>query len=258
MRPVSRQLSDRLDIQTEKQSVRLHHADCDGYFRGVQISEIFQSIQGEGPFAGTESVFVRTSGCNLRCWFCDTPYTSWQPEGIERSAADVLDEVLALDVEHVVLTGGEPMLLAECESLTRSLSEQGRFITVETAGTVFLPVAANLMAISPKLSNSTPLGDPWSVRHDATRNNPDVIRRLLAAYNSILKFVVDTPDDLDEIERWLGPFAARPDQIWLMPQARSAQEIAEKEDWLTAAASQRGFSYSPRLHIQKFGNVRGT
>ena len=222
----------------------------------MQISEIFQSIQGEGPFAGTASVFVRTSGCNLRCWFCDTPYTSWQPEGIERSAADVLDEVLAIDVKHVVLTGGEPMLLADCQHLTRVLSENGRFITVETAGTVLLAVAADLMAISPKLSNSTPDDDDWSTRHDATRDNPDAIRRLLSEYNSILKFVVDTPDDLNEIELWLGRFDTRPEQVWLMPQARSAEEIAKKEDWLMAAATQRGFNYSPRLHIQKFGNVR--
>ncbi|MCL4117530.1 UNVERIFIED_CONTAM: hypothetical protein GTU68_013202, partial [Idotea baltica] len=224
----------------------------------VQISEIFQSIQGEGPHAGTESVFVRTSGCNLRCWFCDTPYTSWQPEGTDRSVGDVFDEVHAIDVEHVVLTGGEPMLLAECQQLTTALSEQGRFITVETAGTVMLAVAADLMSISPKLSNSTPKGDAWAVRHERTRDNPDAIRQLLAEYNCILKFVVDTPKDLTEVNDWLNRFETSPDQIWLMPQARSVEEINAKKAWLQQAAAEHGYNYSPRLHIEKFGNVRGT
>ena len=224
----------------------------------MQISEIFQSIQGEGPFAGTESVFVRTSGCNLRCWFCDTPYTSWQPEGIEQSVAEVLDEVLAIDIEHVVLTGGEPMLISDCQQLTQALNEHGRFITVETAGTLFIPVSADLMAISPKLSNSTPVDDEWSARHDATRDNPDVIGRLLDEFNCILKFVVDTPHDLPEIEQWLSQFKVNPEQVWLMPQARSADEIAEKQGWIQSAAADRGFCYSPRLHIERFGNVRRT
>ena len=224
----------------------------------MQISEIFQSIQGEGPFAGTESVFVRTSGCNLRCWFCDTPYTSWQPEGIEQSVAEVLDEVLAIDIEHVVLTGGEPLLISDCQQLTQALNEHGRFITVETAGTLFIPVSADLMAISPKLSNSTPVDDEWSARHDATRDNPDVIGRLLDEFNCILKFVVDSPEDLPEIEQWLSQFKVNPEQVWLMPQARSADEIAEKQGWIQSAAADRDFCYSPRLHIERFGNVRRT
>ena len=224
----------------------------------MQISEIFQSIQGEGPYAGTESVFVRTSGCNLRCWFCDTPYTSWNPEGTERSVGDVLDEVLAIDVEHVVLTGGEPMLVSDCKPLTQALSEHGRFVTVETAGTVIQPFFVDLMAISPKLSNSTPKDDSWTSRHDDARDNPDVIRQLLSKYNSLLKFVVDAPSYLAEIEQWLDRFETTADQVWLMPQARSAEEIDEKKDWLQQAAFDRGFRYSPRLHIEKFGNVRGT
>lgn len=224
----------------------------------MQISEIFQSIQGEGPFAGTESVFVRTSGCNLRCWFCDTPYTSWRPEGTERSVGDVFDEVMALDVEHVVLTGGEPMLVADCQQLTTAFSEQGRFITIETAGTVLQPVMANLMSISPKLSNSTPTGDAWAVRHDQTRDNPQTIQGLLADYTCILKFVVDTQDDLLEINQWLSRFETQPNQVWLMPQARSVEEIEAKKGWLQAMAAEHGYNYSPRLHIEKFGNVRGT
>ena len=74
------------------------------------VSEIFQARQGEGAYSGTTSLFIRTSGCNLRCAWCDTRYTSWKPEGIVRSVASILD---ATDrwagVQHVVITGGEPL-----------------------------------------------------------------------------------------------------------------------------------------------------
>lgn len=224
----------------------------------MQISEVFTSIQGEGPLAGTPSVFVRTSGCNLRCWFCDTPYTSWKPEGVERSVESIYDEVMSTDIKHVVLTGGEPMLFKECETLTRALSEQGLHITIETAGTVFQSVTVDLMAISPKLSNSNPVDDPtWNAKHDNIRNNPLVIRQLLDFHDSILKFVVDEPDDLIEIESWIKTHDASAEQVWLMPQARSMAEIEEKADWLRQSAKQRGYQYSPRLHIEQFGNVRG-
>ena len=73
----------------------------------MRIAELYSSIQGEGQFAGTPSVFVRTTECNLRCWFCDTPFTSWKPEGPQVSVDDLFRQVRAFEIEHVVLTGGE-------------------------------------------------------------------------------------------------------------------------------------------------------
>src|SRR5215470_12738195 len=124
----------------------------------MRIAEIFYSRQGEGFLTGTDSVFVRASGCNLRCWYCDTPYTSWEPEGDDLSVEEILrqvDEMLAADrkCEHAVLTGGEPMLFAELVPLAEALRERGLHITVETAGTLYLPMACDLMSISPKLAN---------------------------------------------------------------------------------------------------------
>src|SRR5688572_18363939 len=87
----------------------------------VRIAEIYRSIQGEGLLTGAESVFVRTSGCNLRCGFCDTPYTSWEPEGDDLAVADVLDAVERLEAPHVVITGGEPLLWAEVAPLSDEL-----------------------------------------------------------------------------------------------------------------------------------------
>src|ERR1700722_487273 len=134
----------------------------------LKISEVFHSIQGEGALVGVPSVFIRTSGCNLRCSWCDTPYTSWQPEGNELALEQILDEVKAHPARHVVVTGGEPMILPDIVPLTERLRALGLHITVETAGTVFRPVACDLMSISPKLSNSSPEG-PLAVQHDRLR-----------------------------------------------------------------------------------------
>lgn len=223
------------------------------------ISEVFHSVQGEGRYVGTPSTFIRTSGCNLRCWFCDTPYTSWRAEGEPRTVASLLQQVAAWDGEHVVITGGEPLLVADVQELTQRLHEQGMFITIETAGTVWLPVACDLMSISPKLANSTPIGDSWAARHDARRHRPEVIRRMLAAYACQLKFVIDQPANLDDVAMWLTAFPeARPEDVYLMPQGTDAGELRRKLEWLRPAAADQGWSVSPRLQIELFGNQRGT
>ena len=82
----------------------------------MKVSEIFYSIQGEGSLAGVPSVFVRVSGCNLRCVWCDTPYTSWNPEGREMSIGEILAQSTSYGASHVVLTGGEPMIFADPSS----------------------------------------------------------------------------------------------------------------------------------------------
>ena len=97
------------------------------------ISEIFHSPQGEGKWIGVPSIFIRTSGCNLRCWFCDTPYTSWNPEGEKMSVDQILEHIKQYDCEHVVVTGGEPMLSHEIESLTQRLHADGKIITIDAA-----------------------------------------------------------------------------------------------------------------------------
>lgn len=226
----------------------------------MRVSEIFRSLQGEGRYTGVESVFVRTTGCNLRCWYCDTPYTSWEPAGDQRTLSDVLAEVAHFDCEHVVLTGGEPLLAAEITPLSQALQERGHIVTVETAGTVYRSVAADLMSISPKLTNSQPRSPGrWLERHERDRERPDIIRRMLAEFDCQLKFVVDEAEDLADIQRFLALLPeARPDQVWLMPQGISSQELAAKSIWLPAAAARFGFRYCPRKHIELFGNVRAT
>jgi len=212
--------------------------------------------------SGTPSVFVRTSGCNLRCWFCDTPYTSWEPEGDDLSVAEILRQVAAADCRHVVLTGGEPMLWAELIPLGESLRAAGHHITIETAGTLYLPVACDLMSISPKLSNSTPSAERdahWRRRHEASRHVPAVVRRLIGEYEYQLKFVVDTPADCDEVERYLREFPEVDRQrVLLMPQGIEPRELAERAKWLEPACIERGLSFCPRRQIEWYGHRRGT
>lgn len=225
----------------------------------MRITEIFHSIQGEGRYAGTPSVFVRLTGCNLRCYFCDTPESSWKPVGEQRQWEDVLAQLLREDCKHVVVTGGEPFLQPEIVPLTQALHEVGRFITIETAGTVFRPVHADLMSISPKRANSMPKSGYWSARHEQLRENANVLRRMIKEYPYQLKYVIDSPDDLDDVERHLSqhPEIAS-ENVFLMPQAVTAKQLHEKSSWLHSSADQMGYQVSPRLHIELFGNVPGT
>src|SRR5579862_5722629 len=149
----------------------------------VRIAEIFYSIQGEGALIGVPSVFVRTSGCNLRCAWCDTPYTSWAPEGEERSVDSIVEEVNRYGASHVVITGGEPMIAPEIDELTHRLAKH---ITIETAGTVDTHIRCDLLSISPKLANSTPHdrdGGRWAQQHDRLRYQPEILKRLIQLYS---------------------------------------------------------------------------
>jgi 7-carboxy-7-deazaguanine synthase len=228
----------------------------------MKIAEIYKSVQGEGLLTGKPSVFVRTSGCNLRCWFCDTPFASWQPEGIDYAVDEIVAEVEEWDCRHVVLTGGEPMLFAELIPLCEALRMQGRHITIETAGTLFLPVQCDLISISPKLASSGPDAKQhphWSRRHERQRFQPDVIRELLSEFDYQLKFVIDQPNDATEVAEFLEHFPeVRGDRVLLMPQGTMQEELASRGVWLEPLCQERGWMFCPRRQIEWFGPVRGT
>ena len=124
------------------------------------ISEIFYSLQGEGALSGVPSVFVRTSGCNLRCAWCDTPYASWNPEGTTMRVDNIVAAVQShRTARHVVLTGGEPMIAKEIRELAAALKELGYHITIETAATVAPEaVACDLASIRRRRGRSTGCG----------------------------------------------------------------------------------------------------
>jgi len=236
----------------------------------VKLAELFASRQGEGRLTGQPSVFVRASGCNLRCVFCDTPYTSWEPEGTNWEVPEILAEIERLaqsfdrepPCRHVVLTGGEPMLFADLVPLTQALRDAGWHLTIETAGTVDLPVACDLMSLSPKLANSTPAPQRdrlWSARHERRRLTPNVLHRLLRDYEHQVKFVVDRPEDLLEIATFLRDYPELlPENVWLMPQGTTREELRSRASWIEPACLARGFRYCPRQHIEWYGHTRGT
>jgi 7-carboxy-7-deazaguanine synthase len=226
----------------------------------LRIAEIFYSIQGEGILAGTPSVFIRTSGCNLRCVWCDTPYTSWAPEGEETPIEEILARATRYPARYAVVTGGEPMIATGIVALTEKLRQANFHITIETAGTVFAPVACHLMSISPKLSNSTPVGREqgrWAVQHDRLRIQPEVLRQLMSSYEHQLKFVVEKPEDLPEIQELVAVLDADRSRVVLMPEGADRTVLRERGVWLVEMCKQEGFRYSPRLHIELYGNRRG-
>jgi 7-carboxy-7-deazaguanine synthase len=222
----------------------------------VKIAEIFYSIQGEGKLAGVPSVFVRSSGCNLRCSWCDTPYTSWRPEGTEMTVPEIVDRVRGFNARHAVITGGEPMIARGVEELSRRLREAEMHITIETAGTVFLAVECDLMSISPKLSNSTPEGE-WAGRHDKLRIQIEVIRRLMDLCDYQLKFVVSRPEDIGEIHDIVSSTRAEMGKVILMPEGTDPLRLREKAVWIAELCKAEGFRYGPRLHVDIWGDRRG-
>lgn len=236
----------------------------------MRISEIFHSIQGEGLMLGVPSVFVRTSGCNLRCRWCDTPYASWNPEGDEMSLAEILRQVRGYDCQHVVLTGGEPMVASGIRELAAMLRSAGMHITIETAATIppdvdGMGVVFDLGSLSPKLANSTPdaeVAGPWKERHEKTRLQPDVIRKWLEAGLCQLKFVVSQVEDLSEIEELLNEVGAVPgftrNRVLLMPEGTDVETLRQKGPVIAKMCLEHGFRFAPRIHIELFGNTRGT
>jgi 7-carboxy-7-deazaguanine synthase len=227
----------------------------------LRIAETFHSIQGEGGLVGIPSFFIRTTGCNLRCEWCDTPYTSWDPEGEWRTIDDLVVAVPET-ARHVVVTGGEPMLWANLPQLTAALRAGGRHVTIETAGTVFQALECDLMSISPKLANSSPGAErPAAIReeHAARRLAPGVLAELLDRYSCQLKFVVAEPGDLTEIDALLARLPrVAPDAIVLMPLGVKAADVQARGRWIAELCKERGWRYTPRLHIDLWGDTRGT
>ena len=214
-------------------------------------------------WVGIPSTFIRVSGCNLRCVWCDTPYASWSPEGPTLNLNEILVEVKSRPARHVVVTGGEPMIFSAVAELSADLRESGFIITIETAGTRFMEVAADLMSISPKLSHSTPVDDPiWSAKHEKDRLNIPVLTQLLEKYpNYQLKFVVGRSfeNDIAEIEQILTQLSGiRPDRVILMAEGIDATHLLDTQRLLVAPCIERGWRLSPRFHVDLFGNTKGT
>jgi 7-carboxy-7-deazaguanine synthase len=226
----------------------------------MKVAELFHSIQGEGKLSGVPSVFVRASGCNLRCVWCDTPYASWDPEGEERSVSQIVDEVAQFKMRHVVVTGGEPMIMSDITELCHALKARNHHITIETAATVFKPLNIDLASLSPKLSNSTPRDSHFATMHEQHRMNIPVIQRFIdTAPDFQLKFVMSSQSDMDEISGILLQLKNwEPCDVQLMPEGTDPKTLDARAGWIADVCRRTGFRFCPRLHIALFGNTRGT
>ena len=246
--------------------------DVDTADKGLPINEVFYSLQGEGTLAGVPSVFIRTSGCNLRCWFCDSYHTSWEPTGSWRDVDTIFEEVRSYEqAEHVVLTGGEPLIHDESVELLEKLSADGYHTTVETNGTIFRDAPIDLASISPKLASSTPTPDrdprgegEWEEKHEQNRINMNALSRLVDSYETQLKFVVtgerDMPeiiDLVDEIREATSTTVAN-DDVLLMPEGMTREQLDGTRREVAELAMEHGFQYTSRLHVDLWNDAPGT
>lgn len=225
--------------------------------------EIFATVQGEGTTAGVPSVFVRLAECNLRCSWCDTKYTwDWKnhdrtTETIELPTDEVAERALAAAGEGVrsaVFTGGEPLLQQEeLAELARQLRERGLRIEIETNGTVAPTeaLAANVdqWNVSPKLASS---GNTERARH-----RPAVLQWFAAQSNAILKFVVTSDADVDEVAELVGLLGIPRERVVLSPEGVDATTIADRSRWIAERCRVDGYRLGTRLHVFLWGSTRG-
>lgn len=235
----------------------------------LRIAETFASRQGEGILTGVPSFFIRTSGCNLRCWFCDTPYASWKPEGPTLSIDSLIEQCRnarmpdsETPIKHVVLTGGEPLIAKGIVELSARLRGEGFHITIETAGTVDPEAACDLLSLSPKLSASTPDAakhPTWAKTHQERRLPIDTMRGLIdRSPQSQVKFVVDSPNEFDEIESVVESLKIPPGDVWIMPQGVTNDQLDAAAAWLQPWCESKRYRYCDRMQIRWYGNRRGT
>jgi organic radical activating enzyme len=227
----------------------------------LKVSELFASVQGEGPSAGTPCTFLRLAQCNLHCTWCDTKYTwdfttfRFEDEVRSENISDVARRIRALPNERLVVTGGEPLLQDDGIVELLGLLDAGRrpVVEIETNGTI-APNAAltervEQWNVSPKLANSGDL--------ERLRSKPEVLTRFRATGRAYLKLVVETALDAGEAEALVRSLDWPGDRVFLMAQASNRAALALREPVISAEALRRGFRYSPRLHIERWNGARG-
>ena len=201
----------------------------------------------------------------MRCSWCDTPYTSWAPEGGDMSVDDIMTRILEFDCPYCVITGGEPTVAVGMGELTQKLRRAGLHVTLETNAT--MPpgdMVVDLASLSPKLSNSNP--DPIehpteASMHIATlRIKASVIEEWIKKFEYQLKFVVSGDAELQEIQALLKRLnvPVSPEKVLLMPEGTDLDTLAARRSTLVDLCKTHGYRYCSRLHIELFGNTRGT
>lgn len=210
--------------------------------------------------AGMPSAFIRLAGCPLRCQWCDTKYGWDEKAGANYSIERIVKTVQQWPGKFIVITGGEPMINEDLPQLVQELKAADKHITIETAGIAFIEgLACDLMSISPKLSNSAPDDPALAAIHEPSRLDISVLSKLVDEYNYQLKFVVDSQDDLLEIQQTIEQIPnVNPERVMLMPQAVTRDELLAKSEMVAELCKQTGYAFSQRLQILLWNNQRGT
>jgi 7-cyano-7-deazaguanosine (preQ0) biosynthesis protein QueE len=222
------------------------------------VSEVFgPTLQGEGPSAGRPAGFVRLGRCNLACDWCDTKYTwDWdnydpQEELRTEEVATILEQLEAMRVGMVVVTGGEPLLQQRnLAPLLQDAKARGWRVEVETSGTIAPVLGHHLVDqynVSPKLANS---GNRQSRPY-----RPHVLRSFQESGRAVFKFVAQTPSDLFEVESMVAECGLDP--VYVMPEGTDAETITARMQELAEPVLTRGWVLTPRLHILLWGDGRG-
>ena len=174
---------------------------------------------------------------------------------------DILHAIESYPLGHVVLTGGEPLLSHEIEELSVALKAAGAHVTIETAATIFKTVSCDLLSMSPKLSNSTPWqkqNGRFAAMHEQHRINFNVVQQFIDRYDYQLKFVVDREQDFAEVRQTVDALKnVDTSRVLIMAQARNRRQLQQKSQWIVELCKKFGYGYSPRLHIELYGNRRG-
>lgn len=237
----------------------------------MKLCEEFYSLQGEGRYIGVPSYFIRTIGCNLRCsWrnpnntitICDTPYSSFNAEkGYDLDIVRLYETISQLKCKHIVITGGEPTLQKDLFEVVDFFSYKGYHITIETNGTKFIDFGhySVLLSISPKLKSSYNQTDEFNkiLHEDNNVFIENIIKYRRSNSNIQLKFVYNTSDDIIEIRDILYRTNIDSDNVYLMPQGITVEQFKEKSRECFEYCKLYGWNYSPRLHIDVYGNKRG-
>ena len=215
-----------------------------------RISELFLSLQGEGPSAGTPAHFVRLQGCGVGCTWCDTKY-SWDAGGGRAMAAEhIWAEALALGTAPLlVVTGGEPLEHEALVPLLEQALERWARVEVETSGIAPPPLSHPRLFynVSPKLPSATPR---WA---DTWRAAP----AWSAEPNATFKIVVGDPPDPEDVVRLIAQHGLPAGRIMLMPEGLTDERVRAHAIVLVDLCRQTGFRMSPRLHLWLWGAKRG-
>ena len=225
----------------------------------MQVNEIFKSIQGEGPNFGKPAIFLRTAQCNLKCTWCDTKYTwdwknyDFQKEVKEMTIDEVKDAILDLEIKHLVITGGEPLLQQDDLADLLSFLKPDFYVEVETNCTILpnkmLTDLIDQWNVSPKTKNS---GNPL----EPCENN-ECYYFFANQENCFFKYVVENESDIPEIKKFVTKYNIPENRVQLMTQASTKEEISMKEKSISELAKLHNFSFSPRLHVAMWGSQRG-